>query len=109
MIVGEIPFIFTSVVATAVHPRELVTVTVYMPESMIGAVFLVGLAMADVKPLGPLHAYEVPPVAVRDILPPAQYGPELAAPADGGEPTVIVVDAGALHVPFETTTVYVPS
>jgi hypothetical protein len=56
--------------AVAVHPPELVTVTVYV-------VVTVGDAVGDapvvaLKPVAGLHAYDVPPLAFSTVLPPAQ-------------------------------------
>ena len=68
---------------------------------------IVGVALVELKPFGPLHKYVPPPVAVSDIVWPGQYGPPLLADAVGGPliTTVVVTfearqapDAGIVYV-----------
>ena len=46
---------------------------------------IVGVALVELKPFGPLHKYVPPPVAVSDIVWPGQYGPPLLAVAVGDD------------------------
>src|SRR5690242_8663015 len=61
------PFVATGVAADAltttfvlpaseVQPA-VVTITEYVPESLVAALAMVGFCSAEVKPFGPLHAY----------------------------------------------------
>lgn len=47
--------ITTVVLAVLVHPRELVTVTVYTPPFEVVALLILGFCDVEVKPPGPAH------------------------------------------------------
>ena len=100
-------FTVTLVVAVAVHPFT-VTVTVYTPPIAVVAPGLVGEARVEVNAPGPLQLYVPPPVAVRAIVAPGQYGPALDAVGVGAGFTVTLVVAVAVHPFTVTVTVYTP-
>jgi hypothetical protein len=89
----------TALVAVAVHPLALVTVTVYVAS----AVGLTGI-VAVVAPV--LHKYVPPPVAVKVVVPPLQITdvPVMLAVGSGLTVTACVVVAVQL-LPFVTVTV----
>ena len=66
-----------------------------MPPIAVVEFEIVGVALVELKPFGPLHKYVPPPVAVSDIVWPGQYGPPLLAVAVGNGFTVTTVAADA--------------
>jgi len=105
-LVGKFGFTITATDDVAAHPFTSVTVTVYVPEAAIVTLTMKGFCDVDVKLLGPVQLYDVPPEAVRFNVAPAHCGellPELAA---GNELMVTVVVEVAAH-PFPSVTVTV--
>ena len=102
--------VFTITVANAFaeHPKEFITVTVYVPALESATFVIVGFCCGEEYPLGPSHAYVPPPLEVRLIVPPVQTGLFALADAEGAGFTVTVVVAVDVHVPLLTVTVYVP-
>ena len=75
-------------VVLAAVPVQPFTVmfTLYVPASAGVALVIVGFCVADVKPLGPVHAYVAPvtAAAVRFIVLPVHTGLLLPAAGDNG-------------------------
>jgi hypothetical protein len=68
-----------------------------------------GFCNVEEKLFGPVHEYEIPPVALRFRVVPEQTGPLLEARGIGNEFTVKFIDVSAEHVfTSVTVTVYVP-
>ena len=92
----------TVVVAVAVQLLAFVTVTAYTPALVLVTLFIFnGLADEAPPPLGNVQLYEVPPLAVKVVLSPAQRVamPFMAAVGKASILTVVVVVA-ALHCVF---------
>ena len=88
--------------------------TLYMPASADVAFIIVGFCAADVKPLGPVHAYVAPATvaAVRFIVLPVHTGLLPPAAGDNGVwfTTTVVVLAAVPVQPFTVMlTLYVPA
>jgi len=104
----------TAVVETELlHPLELTTVSVYVPDIAVVAVNdTVGLWEGETKPFGPVHEYEAipdgPPARIKGV--PAQTGPLLDAVGTGNGFIITLVMAFPLQ-PFEfvTVRVYTPA
>ena len=70
---------------------------------------MAGLAAEELKPAGPLHAYDNPPEADRLTVSPLQYGPLLLAVATGISLMITFVVSLSVHPSaLVTITVYVP-
>lgn len=107
-----IEFTVTDVVPAAPAHPFTVAVTEYVPELVKPAFVIVGFCKAEVKPLGPVHAYDalVMADAKSEIEFPVHSGLLLdTIGADGRAFTTATVDDGALVQPFAVTvTLYVP-
>ena len=105
-------FITTEVVpAVLVHPAAEVADTEYVPASEVVVTAIVGFCEAEVKLLGPVHAYVAPvELAVSESEFPSQSGALLDAAGAAGVGLIVttVVPAGPVH-PFSlAVTEYVP-
>jgi hypothetical protein len=96
---------FTLTVPVLVHPSE-VTVTVYTPMFAVDELATVGFCKPEVNPPGPLHAYPVPPLAVRFRGLLTQTGLLLPTIGFGVGLTVTLVVMLPVH-PFASVTVNV--
>ena len=99
--VGEVTTV-TLVEAETVHPLLSVTVTVYVPASAAVTLETVGLAAAEVKPLGPDQLYVYPGVPpdgfdIRLSVVPVQTGLLL----DGAAASVFISFTVRLAVPVQ--------
>ena len=77
---------FTVAVVAIVLPQLLVAVSVYMPAEAVLTVKPAGLRSVDVNDDGPLHAYEVAPVATPVSV---SVLPEQSVRAEGAALTVV--------------------
>jgi hypothetical protein len=113
--VGVAGTAFTTTVvvpAALVHPF-VVTVTLYVPPIATVELGRVGLRIADVNALGPVHAYVAPATVGVDnvIVLPAHTGVLLLAVGVAGVvfTTTAVVPAKLVQPPTVTVTLYVPA
>ena len=96
---------------TVVDPGDetqlfVVTVTEYVPLFATVALAIVGFCRAEVKPLGPVHAY-VAPVTVgvlSEIVDPAQYGPVFDAVGVAGFAETVRLTVAVLLLPTASLT-----
>lgn len=86
-------YTFTTCEAVAVHPPELVTVTLYVP-----LVLNVFVALVVAEP--PLHKYDVPPLAVNVTRPQFVAVPEIAAVGLDEVDMIAVLFAEIVEVQF---------
>src|SRR5436190_1906495 len=103
----------TLVVPAAEVQPFTVTVTEYVPASVVVALARVGFCRADVKPFGPIQAYvALGTVGVKSwIVAPSQYGPPFVAVGVAGVAltTTSVVPAAEVQPLTVTVTEYVPA
>jgi len=90
-------FTVTVLLAVAVQPDALVTVTVYAPVMAVVAAGMLMLVPLLLNPPGPFHKYDVPPLALKLMVPPAHKLLTPLIPADGDVLTVTEVAATALQ------------
>src|SRR3954454_2800487 len=98
--------------AVEVQP-DTVTVTEYVPASVVVALERVGFCRDEAKPFGPVHAYVAAATAgvESEIVAPAQYGPPFEAVGVAGVAftTTEVVPAAEVQPLVVTVTEYVPA
>ena len=94
----------------SVQPMLPVAVTVYIPVAATVALLMLGFCNVELKPFGPDHEYETPPLAERLRILLRQTGLLLVAFAVGLRFTATTVLSDLVH-PFEsvTKTIYVPA
>ena len=76
-------FITTDVVTVIEHKLASVTTTEYVPPANNVTLGMFGVADNEPNPFGPVHEYEVPPLAVRLSVEPWHFGLSLPAVAIG--------------------------
>jgi hypothetical protein len=90
-----------------------VIVTEYVPASAVVTLLRVGFCRAEVKPFGPLHAYEAPATVgvLSAIVAASQYGPPLLAVGVAGIAftATFVVPAAEVQPLTVIVTEYVPA
>src|ERR1043165_7817060 len=103
----------TEVVPAAEGQPLTLTVTEYVPASAVVAFAFVGFCSAELKPFGPVHAYDAPlTVGVESVIvAPAQYGPVFDAVGVAGVAltTTLVVPAAEVQPLTVIVTEYVPA